>query len=416
MKRSHQSSETCVVEAQNLGKAYRLYRGAGARLFEAISGGRYRGHHQHWALRGVDFRLESGMALGLCGANGAGKSTLLKLLAGTTEPSEGRFRVRGRVASLLELGTGFHPDFTGRENVALHGVLAGHSRREVRSAIDEILDFAELGEAADAPVRTYSTGMGMRLGFAAALGFDPELLILDEVFAVGDMYFQKKCVDRLLDYKRSGRTILFCSHSLYDMRQLCDEALWLESGELRASGDSTEVTCQYATWQQEHIAQNADAHVSDRDPSWPSITGALLRRADGTALGESVRTGDDLCLEFRWRNPQEHAIQLGVTFVRQDQTLCAAAGTHFDDICLEGASGEAVLHLPSFALLSGRFSVRLYLFDGEGVFRYEECALDEELVVEGGTREVGLVRLEHRWDLAGSELVSAAPESREEVA
>jgi ABC-type polysaccharide/polyol phosphate transport system ATPase subunit len=387
-----------MLEVEGLGKAYRIYRGAGARMLEVLSAGSLRGHDLHWALRDLDFSLRRGAALGLVGSNGAGKSTLLKVLSGTTVPSTGRYRIRGRVASLLELGTGFHQDFSGRENVMMHGVLCGHSRREVDRRLDEILDFAELGSAVEEPVRTYSTGMGMRLGFAAAMGFDPELLILDEVFAVGDMYFQKKCVDRLLRFKSEGHTILLCSHSLYDVRQLCDEALWLESGEVRCSGDATTVTNTYAAWQREHIQESAE--VDTRRPTdWPRIDGARLQHADGR-LASRARTGDDLKLSIQWTNPAaaHRPIQIGAAFLRQDRTLCAAAGTHLDSLDLHGTEGELVLHLPRIALLSGTFTVMLYLFDGEGVFRYEERALDEELVVESDTKELGLVRLQHHWE------------------
>ena len=399
------SSGRFVLEAKDLGKCYRTYRGPAARALEALTLGRHSGHEEHWALRHVDLALERGATLGLCGENGAGKSTLLKVLAGTTAPSEGRFRVAGQVASLLELGTGFHQEFSGVENVEMHGVLAGHSRREVRRRLGAILDFAELGEAAHAPVRTYSTGMGMRLAFAAALGFDPELLILDEVFAVGDMYFQKKCVDRLLEFKRAGHTLLFCSHSLYDMRQLCDEAVWLDAGRAREIGSSIRVTNAYAGWQREHIAAASEDKLAQTEPAgdWPRITSLALRDPRSGELRQRVSTGEDLELVVEWENPRpsERRLQLGVTFTRQDQTLCAAAGTHLggteDGAALDGPCGRATLRLPELALLSGCFSVRVYLFDEEGVFRFAERALDHDLVVEAGTAEVGLVRLAHSW-------------------
>jgi ABC-type polysaccharide/polyol phosphate transport system ATPase subunit len=396
------SDEPMVLQARDLGKVYRLWHGPFARLCEAVTCGAVRGHEERWALRHVALDIPRGAAVGLCGANGAGKSTLLKILSGTTSPSEGRFRCSGRVASLLELGTGFHLDFTGRENVALHGMLTGHSHREVKRALDEIIDFAELGDAIDAPTRTYSTGMGMRLGFAAAMGFDPEVLILDEVFAVGDMYFQKKCVDRLLRFKSGGNTLLFCSHGLYDLRQLCDSALWLESGSVVASGDSVEVTNRYATWQKERTRAGEGATESEVPQDWPRIEGIELLRAGTDERAEVVRTGENLELHLSWRNPDPgaHPIQLGVAFMRQDQTLCAAAGTHLDELSIEGDVGRTILHLPRLALLSGRFTVLVYLFDGDGVFRYQETALAHELVVEAGTVEVGLVRIEHRWEFS----------------
>ena len=170
------------------------------------------------------------------GANGAGKSTLLKVLwrAPRRRP-EGAYRLNdGRVASLLELGAGFHMEFTGRANIMMNGVMMGYTRREMESKMDEVIDFAELGPYIDEPVRTYSSGMGLRLGFSVAVAVDPEILIIDEVFAVGDMYFQKKCIDKIYEFKKRNKTILFCSHSLYDVRQLCDDAVWLDHGETKA--------------------------------------------------------------------------------------------------------------------------------------------------------------------------------------
>ena len=230
------------VEAQGLGKCYRIYASALRRVGELASLGRLRGHRPFWALRSIDLAVPRGQALGICGANAAGKSTLLKILAGTTSPSEGRFRTAGRVTSLLEIGAGLHLDFSGRANIQLQGVLHGYRRRELARIAGEIAEFAELGDFLDEPVRVYSSGMGMRLGFSVAMAMEPEVLILDEVFAVGDVYFQKKCVDRLFELKARGVTILFCSHSLYDIRQLCDEALWLRDGEPAALGGSVQVT------------------------------------------------------------------------------------------------------------------------------------------------------------------------------
>ena len=393
-----------TIEAEGLGKAYRLYRGPLQRALEAASFGRWRRHAAHWALRDVSFRVPRGAALGLCGANGAGKSTLLKVLAGTTAPSAGRYRVRGRAASLLELGTGFHPDFSGRENVLMNGVLMGRARRDVARRLESILAFAELGAAAEAPVRTYSTGMAMRLAFAAAFGLEPEVLILDEVFAVGDMYFQKKCVDRLLEYKRDGRTILLCSHSLYDLRQLCDEALWLDAGRLAASGDALSVTNEYAARQRQAI-ERATPGATAPAGEWPRLTEvSVVRAADGSEPG-AVAPGDSLEVRVAWEDPRRARgpLQVGVALVRQDHTLCAAFGTHLDGVRVAGPRGAVTLALPRLALLSGSFTVVAYLFDEHGLHRWQELAAARELVVHAGTREVGLVRLEHAWDVSVGE-------------
>jgi len=415
VKREH------ALEVEQLSKAYRAYNRPMSRVAEALSFGRYRGHHEFWALRDISFRLQPGGSFGLCGANGAGKSTLLKVLCGTTAPTGGRFRVAGKVAGLLELGAGFHLDFTGRANIFLNGIMMGFTRREVEAKLDEIIEFAELGGFIDEPVRTYSSGMGLRLAFSVAVSVDPTVLIIDEVFAVGDMYFQKKCIDKIYEFKQRNKTILFCSHSLYDIRQLCDQAIWLDHGVCRALGESVAVTNEYTAFQRGHIGETASAMLGQypaadlgaRDPRrLPRIVDARMYRMGTNEETYEVKTGDDIEMRIWWSNPEPERtpIHLGMGFLRQDTTTCAGMGTHFDGIKLKGSSGCTVLRLPRFALLSGQFLVPILLLDAEGVHKYQEYLLPENLVVRTHTRDVGLVRIEHAW------VDSALPPPGERVA
>ncbi len=397
------------LETEGLGKAFRMYPSPLKRIAESASFGRFKGHHEFWALKDVNIKLKPGSTFGLCGANGAGKSTLLKVLAGTTAPTVGRYRINGRVASLLELGAGFHMDFTGRANIVMNGVMMGISRREIERKMDSIIDFAELGDYIDEPVRTYSSGMGLRLGFSVAVAVDPDVMIIDEVFAVGDMYFQKKCVDRIYEFKQRGKTILFCSHSLYDIRQLCDEAIWLDHGNPMALGKSVEVTNEYMAYQRHHI-ETADGVTNDvpdapdlaerrqRD-ELPSIVDARIYRSDSNEETYEVTTGDSFEVRVWWKNPRpdETPIQIGIGFLRQDMTTCGGASTDFDKIKLEGHEGCLVLKMPDVQLLSGRFLIPVVLFDGEGVHKYEEYSLRDNLIVRTNTRDIGLFRLDHEW-------------------
>ncbi len=399
-----------ALEAEGLGKAYRMYSRPLKRLLEGLSLGRYRGHHEFWALRGIDLKLKAGGSLGLCGANGAGKSTLLKVLSGTTAPTEGRYRIRGRVASLLELGAGFHLDFSGRANIVLNGVMMGLSRRELEAKMPAIIEFAELGDYIDEPVRTYSSGMGLRLGFSIAQAVDPDVLIIDEVFAVGDMYFQKKCVDRIYEFKKRGKTILFCSHSLYDVRQFCEEALWLDRGRAQAVGDSIYVTNEYAAFQRQHIgaAEQVDRSGFPLAPelaqrartALPRIRDARIYRRGSDQECYQIATGDSLEIRVWWENPAPESmpIQLGIAFLRGDMTLCGAAATHFSGVQLGGSAGCAVLVMPEVRLLTGQFLVTVVLLDGEGVHRYHEYLMPENLLVRAYTRELGLFRLDVAWE------------------
>jgi ABC-type polysaccharide/polyol phosphate transport system ATPase subunit len=402
-----------AIEAEKLGKAYRIYPRPLRRVGEWFSFGRYRGHHEFWALRGVDLAMRAGSSLGLCGANGAGKSTLMKVLSGTTAPTEGRYRIRGRAASLLELGAGFHQDFTGRANIVLNGVMMGFSRRELIKKTPEIIEFAELGSYIDEPVRTYSSGMGLRLAFAIAASVDPEVLIIDEVFAVGDMYFQKKCVDRIYEFKKKNRTIVFCSHSLYDLRQFCDQALWLERGQPRALGDSIFVTNEYAAFQRQHIGSVEEAlhgqkigasgepgSTQKRPDDMPSIADARIYRLGTDEECYEISSGDSVEIRVWWKNPRPSAtpIQIGVAFMRGDMTTCGGTATHFQNVRLSGNSGCLVLKAPRLRLLAGQFLIPVVLFDGEGVHRYQDYLMPQNLLVRAYTKDIGLFRLDLEFE------------------
>jgi ABC-type polysaccharide/polyol phosphate transport system ATPase subunit len=403
------STSEFSLEVEGLSKSYRMYHSPFRRVTEVLSRGRIKGHQEFTALKDVNFKMKPGTSLGLCGANGAGKSTLLKVLAGTTAPSEGRYRMNGRVASLLELGAGFHLDFTGRANIFMNGIMMGYSRREMASKMEEIIDFAELGPYIDEPVRTYSSGMGLRLGFSVAVAVDPDILIIDEVFAVGDMYFQKKCIDRIYEFKKRGKTILFCSHSLYDIRQLCDDAIWLKNGNVASIGSSVHTTNEYTSFQRDHIGREGES-LSDEYPDLPSggkngkalprILDARMYRIGSDEEAYEINPGDSIELRVWWDNPhpEETPINIGVGILRQDMTTCAGMGTHLDHVTVDGTKGCTVLQIPDVRLLAGQFLIPVLLMDGEGVHKYQEFLMPENLVVRNETKELGLFRMNHGWE------------------
>lgn len=220
-----------AVEVRGLTKAYPLYQRPVHRLLELVLPGKRKMHDEFWALRGIDFEVQRGECVGIVGKNGSGKSTLLQILAGTLAPTTGSVQVHGKVAALLELGAGFDPEFTGRENVFNYGMTLGMARREVEERFDRIVAFSEIEDFIDQPVKTYSSGMFMRLAFAVAIHVEPELIIVDEALSVGDFKFQQKCLDRFHELKAEGRTILVVSHSIGVIQNYCDRALWLRRGE-----------------------------------------------------------------------------------------------------------------------------------------------------------------------------------------
>lgn len=224
-----------IIEAVGLGKCYRLYESNGQRLFHSLTG-RSRSR-EHWALRDLDLRVERGEAVGIIGRNGSGKSTLLELIAGTLKRTTGSIAVRGRVSALLELGSGFNPEYTGRDNVFLNGAILGVPRRELERKYDEIVDFAEIGEYIDQPVKEYSSGMLVRLAFAVQVAVVPDILIVDEALSVGDIFFQQKCFKRIREIRGQGTTILFVSHDMGVVRDLCERVVYLRQGEMILQGE-----------------------------------------------------------------------------------------------------------------------------------------------------------------------------------
>lgn len=254
-----------AIDVQHVSKSYRMYAHPRHRLLEALVRGRRSYHQDFWALRDVTFQVPDGVTTGILGLNGSGKSTLLQIVAGVMQPTEGRVQVRGRVASLLELGAGFNPEFSGRENVLMHGAIMGLEREAMLERLPRIEAFAEIGEFIDQPVKTYSSGMFVRLAFAAAIHVDPDVLLVDEALAVGDAVFQHRCIRRLRELQEQGKTLLFVSHDIGLVKALCAQVLFLHAGEVRAFGDPAEVASLY----QAHIAAVQGRAVV---PTLPSVT------------------------------------------------------------------------------------------------------------------------------------------------
>src|SRR5262245_16322885 len=234
-----------MISVQNVSKLYRIYDNPAGRLKEILLRGRRKYHRDFWALQEVSLEVTTGETVGIIGRNGAGKTTLLQIIAGVLQPTHGEVRVEGRGAALLELGSGFNPEYTGRENILLAGQILGFSEEEMKRRLDVIVQFAELEGFVDQPVKTYSTGMLMRLAFASAIHVDPDVLIVDEALSVGDVYFQRKSLDRMEYFRKAGKTVLFVSHDPQLVQRFCTRALWLENGRVAMLGDAHDVVTAY---------------------------------------------------------------------------------------------------------------------------------------------------------------------------
>jgi lipopolysaccharide transport system ATP-binding protein len=292
-------SRDVAVQVEGLGKRFMIGANQGGyqllteKLTERFrSLGRKPPTREFWALRDVSFEVERGTTLGVIGHNGAGKSTLLKVLSRITPPTEGRARLRGRVGALLEVGTGFHPELTGRENIFLNGSILNMRRREIEAKFDEIVEFADIGPFLDTPVKRYSSGMQMRLAFSVAAHLEPEVLLIDEVLSVGDLAFQEKCLGRMESAAAEGRTVIFISHNLTSVQTLCDEAIMLSSGRVTARGDVTEVVKSYVA----DILSESERTLADRENRVGDgrlrYTDIRLEGEDGQVI-DSPATGKD---------------------------------------------------------------------------------------------------------------------------
>ncbi len=393
-------SESAIV-ATGVSKRYRLRRER-QRTLKEVALRQYARSEDVDALRDVSFAVHKGETFGVIGANGSGKSTLLKLLAGTAKPSSGALEVRGRVAALLELGAGFHPDFTGRENAYLNGSLLGLRRREMDRVMPQVEAFADIGEFFDGPVKTYSSGMYTRLGFAVAVHLDPDVLLVDEVLAVGDEYFQHKCFAKIGEFQRAGKTIVLVSHDLGAVGRLCERALWLERGVAKAQGPTREVIAAYhrEVGEREQRERAARGEIGAR---WGSKEVEIVSaRVLGPSNAEAsvLDSGERATFELRYRNNAKVSDAVfGFYVYRDDGFGVYGTNTLMEEVAVprDRAEGVARFVMDPLALLPGAYDVDVGIIDPQDrYYDYHEKGLSFRVV--GASREVGLVRLPHRWE------------------
>jgi len=398
-----------AVRAEDVSKHYDVYRRPADRVIELFT--RRRRHEVFPALEGVSFEVGRGETVGIIGQNGAGKSTLLKLLCNVTRPTSGTFETHGTIASILELGTGFHPEFTGRDNAALNAAILGLSAAEVRERLPAILEFSELGTFLDRPVKTYSSGMYMRLAFSVAVNVDPDILVIDEALAVGDGHFQKKCVEKIHEFQQSGKTILFCSHALYYISTICSRTLWLDHGRVMAFGPSVEVVHEYETF------------LRERDRKLPATTQPAAETATPVRLREIVvcdssglprdrfARGEDVHVRLRIESQQAHQpVHVLVGIHREaDDLQCFAVGTHADGLApLSGRNEyDVTVRLLDLPLLRGEYSVIAYVGDEHAITVFDRRDVRPAFTMTGDRFEVGMIAVDHRWDVESAPVAVA---------
>ena len=393
-----------LIEVANLGKAYPARTDPAGKLgafFRLLAG---REVERRPVLTGVNFRIDRGESLGIIGENGAGKSTLLKLLCGVNSPDAGTVQRVGSLGALLELGAGFDPQLSGRQNIRVAAGLMGWSSVQIAERVEEILAFADIGRYIDEPVKHYSSGMVVRLGFAIIAAVKPDLLITDEVLAVGDESFQKKCIRWIESFLEGGGTLLLVSHSMYHIQKLCKHALWLKDGNVEAYGDVFAVTQDYLAYhERKSMRESGPEFERDYAGGEYRITQVRLNSSEDSAP-QVLHQGESIALRIVVYAPDGRRPELGIGLLRADGTPVYGTTSEIDSAAAIRVAGQHwafECRFEALPLLPGGYTIKLHALDPEGVRLFD--TVERGLVIRGKSREMGLVRLPHRWSGSGDE-------------
>lgn len=401
------SSDHIAISVRNLGKTYRLFHHPGDRIKQFFSLGMKKYHNEFTALHGVSFDIKKGETVGIIGRNGSGKSTLLQLICGILKPTRGTVKVSGRISALLELGAGFNPEFTGRENVYFQGAVLGLSKEEMDTRFSEIAALADIGEFIDQPVRTYSSGMFVRLAFSVAVHVNPEVLIIDEALGVGDAEFQERSISFMKSMQQKGVTILFVSHAIPAVRNFCQRAVWLEHGKVVLIGDASDACIAYQgeigkRLQSEHECSQTSISKPKHHPSGREKLVSIISVSIGQT---SVAVGGNLDLQFHLLFSEKFSSDFGFGVIIHNAfgKLVTLFNTVRDDIELPGQLRKLELHLPRIRLSPGRYWISVNVCDSSILFcfdKIEHCVffdVTDECNKRGIPRWEGVVACEHVW-------------------
>ncbi|MDX1613307.1 MAG: ABC transporter ATP-binding protein [Candidatus Promineifilaceae bacterium] len=401
-----------AIELENLSKRFELIAEAPSSVLELLisrlkpsRGTRKRSNQYLWAVNDVNLEVMPGDCVGIIGQNGSGKSTLLKLIARILRPTTGRITVRGRVSALLELGTGFHTDLTGRENIYLNASLLGLDRADIEAHFDEVVAFSELEEFINTPVKYYSSGMYMRLGFSIAVHVKPQILIVDEILAVGDQAFQEKCINHIYEMKQKGTTIVLVSHSLDLMRKLCTHLVWMEKGRMRAYGPAETLIQQYLTFLSKRGARSSTKATKAFERLGTGKAEIIdVRLLDGGGVEQdSFYTGDPMTIEIAYlaHEPIVNPV-FGLAIYRQDDVHVTGPNTQLSGFQIDEIRQTGVIryHIPKLPLLPANYELSVAVHDAHYVTTYDHHVRAYEFQVQsGGTRETfGLVEIPAQWE------------------
>ncbi|MGV8712841.1 MAG: ABC transporter ATP-binding protein [Nitrosomonas sp.] len=406
-----------AIDARGLSKCYQLYTYPKDRLKQFLWPHRWLGARQYyrelWALRNINLNIGHGEVVGIVGQNGSGKSTLLQLVCGTLTPTEGDVQISGRVAALLELGAGFNPEFTGRENVHMSAAIMGLSSSEIAERLEEIIDFSGVRDFIDQPVKTYSSGMFVRLAFSVAISVDPDILVIDEALSVGDGAFARKSFTRIMQMRDAGKTILFCSHSLFQVESLCTRAIWVHQGQIVLDGESAQVVTAYQAFLDKNttdaipeapLAQFNIPASESRPISGSAHLDKIRLRIDDSDTTESALTSGESVVNVEISfasDPELPCPTVALTLQTKDGRIITSAATWEDDFLVQRTAngfGRVCLTLDRLPLLKGEYAVSAYLLCERGLHIYDSAEHVSVLQVKQKGRLQGFFSIPHRWE------------------
>lgn len=426
-----------VIDVRDVKKKFIVYYDRGSTLKERILFKHRRRHEEHWVLKGISFQVRKGEAIGLIGENGCGKSTTLKMLTKILYPDAGTITMKGRVSSLIELGAGFHPDMSGRENIYTNASIFGLKKEEIDKRLQQIIDFSELGEYINNPVRTYSSGMYMRLAFAVAINVDADILLIDEILAVGDVAFQAKCFNKLREIKKNKTTIIIVSHSLGQIEQICDRSYWIDKGIIREAGDPKTVHTYYL----EYMGQKESKSLSDNDekqhestlpaPDQKNESNAALDQCETTGDSETTnikrnrfgsgeviidtvkliaedgeakelfKSGERVRIEATYHTSKQITdAMIGFGIFRVDGVHVAGTNTYIDhlgDITLK-EKGTIICEIPHINLVSGEYTFD-FAIHSTSSHVYDDWKEIQRIRIYSDTYDIGIVHIDHEWTI-----------------
>ncbi len=401
-----------MIQIKDVVKSYKLYDKPVDRLKESISLSKKTYHKEFKALNGVSFNVGKGDAIGILGKNGSGKSTLLKLITGVLSPTSGHIHVNGKISAILELGAGFNPDYSGRENIYLNGLMMGYSRAEIDDKIDDIIEFADIGTFIEQPVKIYSSGMFARLAFAVSINVEPDILIVDEALAVGDVRFQTKCIDKMKDLKRNGTTILFVSHATEQVKRFCNKAVWLKNGVVEAIGESSEIVDTYEDFMKYSADDEIKSEQSGKSsiylhqpddfvlPNNPDILSSITKVSMNKTL---FKTFENIEVEIEYEVYEEKIddLLLGVAIYTPDRKYIFGPNTYLEKVDIPNRRGRHCVKyiIPEVTLLGGSYCIDVGIFNNEGIicldYRQEVCGFS----ITNRYFSEGLIYMKHSWEV-----------------